>query len=498
MIRISKVNAHYVRLTDVPEDARRGIYEKFAFRPAGYEYMGSYKKGHWDGYIRLFNLRNGFFPAGLLRDLLNYLSSDHQTVLDGTGTSSLIESDYSRTTELNNFLNSLPLTAAGQPIQIRDYQRNSALKLYQDKRGVIISPPGSGKSLIIYLLIRLFMNDNRIRDIPKILLVVPTVSLVEQMYTDFEDYSTNDPGFTDLKNMIARIHGKSKNADVAGRSVVISTWQSIYKNPAIQFENYEMIIGDEAHRFKAKSLTEIMAKATRAKYRIGTTGTIDFSDENHIVIQACFGKFNQVATFDQLIDEDKLSKMKIMVLQLNHLDVPMIDSYHDEIKHIFAHEKRNRLITNLALDLKGNTLILFKHVEKHGKILYEQLVSSNQDPDRKICFIAGETNVEIREQTREITEQSENMVIVASIGVFKEGINIRELHNLILAAPTKSQISLLQSLGRALRKSATRDTVIYDFADNIGHYNYGMQHLDKRLEIYDREKFPYQIYPIEI
>jgi len=145
----------------------------------------------------------------------------------------------------------------------------------------------------------------------------------------------------------------------------------------------------------------------------------------------------------------------------------------------------------LALNLKGNSLILFTYVEKHGKILFESLTSQNNT--RKIFFIHGGVEAEDREAVRHITEKENDAIIVASYGTFSTGVNIRNLHNIIFASPTKSRIRSLQSIGRGLRLGDNKDTaVLYDIADDLryGPYtNFTLKHYEERVKIYSEEKF---------
>ena len=161
---------------------------------------------------------------------------------------------------------------------------------------------------------------------------------------------------------------------------------------------------------------------------------------------------------------------------------------------------RNNFISNLAIDQEGNTLILFNYVEKHGKPLHNILKEKLKGKKRKLFYVSGETDVDTRESVRAITEKEKNAIIVASLGTFSTGINIKRLHNLIFASPSKSQIRVLQSIGRGLRKS-DRDTKVFDIADDL-HWkakkNYTLEHAAERIKIYSKEKFDYELHEVNI
>jgi superfamily II DNA or RNA helicase len=159
---------------------------------------------------------------------------------------------------------------------------------------------------------------------------------------------------------------------------------------------------------------------------------------------------------------------------------------------------RNNLIKNLVKDLDGNTLLLFNYVEKHGEPLFE-LINSVIDSSRKIFFVHGGTDVEDREEVRQITENENNAVIIASYGTFSTGINIKRLHNIIFASPSKSRIRNLQSIGRVLRKGEGKEiATLYDIADDINGQNYTLKHLNERVNIYNEENFKYEVIKVNL
>ena len=384
----------------------------------------------------------------------------------------------------------------------RDYQMEAIYRTLIDQKRLLLSPTASGKSLIIYTLIRWFLSRNDSR----VLLVVPTTSLVEQMYSDFADYSKNDPTWDNTVSCHRIYSGKEKiNID---QRVIITTWQSIYKMPSSWFAPYGMVIGDEAHNFKAKSLAAIMEKLVHAVYRIGTTGTLDGTQTHKLVLEGLFGPVYQVTTTRALMDSDTLAKLKLDVLLLKYGDeyckiVNKMD-YQEEIDFIVTHAPRNKFIRNLALAQEGNTLVLYNYVEKHGKPLYDMIKAKLQEQgsERKLFFVSGGVETDERERIRAITEGEKDAIIVASMGTFSTGINIRNLHNIVFASPSKSQIRVLQSIGRGLRKSDNGvPTRVFDVADDL-HWkksrNYTLDHAAERVKIYGKERFDHEIHEVKL
>ena len=369
-------------------------------------------------------------------------------------------------------------------VQPREYQYEAVYESLKNNRKLLLSPTGSGKSLMIYSLVRYYCATNK-----KTLIIVPTTSLVEQMVNDFKDYGWSADEF------VHKIYsGKDK---VTEKKVIISTWQSIYKFPKRYFDDIDCVIGDEAHLFKSKSLTGIMTKLHNAKYRFGFTGTLDGSKTHKWVLEGLFGSCKQVTKTDELIKSGYLSKFRIKVLLCNHAP-QYFESYQEEIDFLVQHRGRNNLIKNLVADIEGNTLVLFNYIEKHGEPLYE-LINNTIDEQRKIFFVHGGTDVEDREEVRHLTETQDNAVIIASYGTFSTGINIKRLHNIIFASPSKSRVRNLQSIGRVLRKGEGKDiATLYDIADDINGRNYTLKHLNERVNIYQSENFKYEVIKVNL
>jgi superfamily II DNA or RNA helicase len=372
-------------------------------------------------------------------------------------------------------------------VTIRDYQLDAVQHSIRNGRCILVSPTASGKSFVIYILIRYYQQ---ILDNSHILLLVPRSSLVEQMYTDFQDYGW------DSEKFCHRIYaGKDKTSP---KLVHISTWQSIYQLPKKHFEKYKVIIGDEVHTFAAKSLKTIMQKTTDCPYKFGLTGTLDDAESHHLVLEGLFGTVKKVTTTKALIDSKQISDLKIVGIVLTYSKKEcIIRDYNKEIKFITEHPQRNNLIRNLCIDLKGNTLVLFSLI-KHGQLLYE-LIKERADVNRKTFFVFGGTDSETREKIRGIVEKERDAIVVASFGVFSTGINIRNLHNIIFASPYKSRIRNLQSIGRGLRIHESKAIAkLYDIADNFNNNNHTMKHFVKRIGIYNQEEFDYEIIKINL
>ena len=369
----------------------------------------------------------------------------------------------------------------------RGYQIKGVYDALRHNRKLLISPTASGKSLMIYSLVRYFENKDK-----NILIVVPTTSLVEQMHKDFQDYGW------DADRYCHKIYsGREKTTD---QPVVITTWQSIYKLEKSFFERFDVVIGDEAHLFKSKSLVGIMTKLLDCKYRFGFTGTLDGTQTHKWVLEGLFGPSYKIISTDDLMTKGYLSKLNIKILTLKH-PPQKFEKYEDEIQYLIGHNQRNNFIKNLALDQKGNTLVLYSRVEAHGALLFD-LINKYKEETRRCFFVHGGVDTEDRELVRSITEQEENAIIIASYGTFSTGINIKRLHNVIFASPSKSRVRNLQSIGRVLRKGDNKvKATLFDIADDITYNsskNYTLNHLMERVKIYNEENFNYEILNIPL
>jgi len=476
---ISKLNDVHVRV-DAQPAIKRELSDFFTFTVPGHQFMPAYRNKWWDGKVRLFDMRAGKLYTGLVPYLQNFCNERSYSF---EITDECFLDDNFSLDEGSEFAKTLKL-----PHELREYQLDSFVHCVRKRRCLLLSPTASGKSLIIYLLARWYQE--------KTLIIVPTTSLVLQMTNDFVDYGMD-------RNLIHNI--KAGEEKQTNKPIVISTWQSLYKMPQSYFDQYSVVIGDECHLFKAKSLTNIMEKLVDCPYKFGFTGSLDNTEMHKLVLEGLFGPVKQFVNTKQLIDAGNLAKLKIkcLILKYPKEDCQLVRSmkYQDEVDWIVRNDKRNNFIKNLALSQKGNTLLLYQFVDKHGRVLYDLVRKGAQD-GRKIFFVSGGTSAEDRETIRGITERENSAIIVASLGTFSTGINIRNLHNIIFSSPSKSRIRNLQSIGRGLRQSSTKnEATLIDISDDLRYnnsINYALKHFAERVKLYNSESFNYKLYNIKL
>jgi superfamily II DNA or RNA helicase len=480
---ISKSNEVFLKIQCEPH-IEYELRDHFKFEVPNAKFMPQYRGKNWNGEIHLFDTRTKQLYVGLLDKLISFCKNYNYNYKFEDNKFYGLPFEVNEGISYEGVKDYMKSICSHSP---RDYQIDGVYDALRHNRRLLISPTASGKSLMIYSLVRYYVDKQQ-----KILVVVPTTSLVEQMYKDFEDYGW------DASSYCHKIYsGREKTNNAA---VTITTWQSIYNLERGFFEDFDVVMGDEAHLFKSKSLISIMTKLHHAKYRFGFTGTLDGSQTHKWVLEGLFGPSYKVTRTAELMEKGHVSKLDIRCLVLKH-NPQTFETYEDEVQFIISHNQRNNFIKNLALDLKGNTLILFSRVETHGLPLYE-LIDKHKQKDRKVFFVHGGVDTQERERVREITEAQENAIIIASYGVFSTGINIRNLHNVVFASPSKSRVRNLQSIGRVLRKGKNKTkAMLYDIADDCTHKsrkNYTLNHLIERIKIYNEEKFNYEIITINL
>ena len=492
VIHIEKLDEVFVRIYSEPSTEKE-LCDFFTYEFPGAKFTPQYKARLWDGKVRMYDPIRKSLYLGLVSYVERFAAENGDTVEYVTP---VLEKTLVTPEEITAFASKLNPHSRGEPIEIRDYQLEAVHTALERSRVLLLSPTASGKSFIIYLTMMWHLSKKR-----KCIIIVPTTSLVEQLQSDFREYSSVN-GFDVDKHCQKLYSGFSK---VISSSVLITTWQSIYLQPKSWFAQFDVIFGDEAHNFKAKSLIGVMEKMDNIPYRIGTTGTLDNKKVHRLVLEGVFGPVHRVTTTKALMDSKNLATLNITCVILKYSEEIRKgrnkNSYQEEMDFIVGNEARNKFIRNLAVNSKGNTLVLFQYVEKHGKILYE-LIKNKVHDKRKIFFVYGGTETADREAIRHITEGEEDAIIIASYGTFSTGINIPSIENVIFASPSKSKIRNLQSIGRGLRlKDGKTACNLYDLADDL-HWkswkNHTLNHAAERYKTYAEEEFKIKLVEVDL
>ena len=466
IVKVSKIDEVFMKV-HCDDGLARDLFEFFSFTVPNAKFMPSYKNRMWDGKVRLFSIKTHKIYIGLL-PYVDEFCRERGYGFEGV---SEVLGNKQREKVSQSWLTDLKL-----PFEPRDYQIEAFNTAIQYGRQLLLSPTASGKSLIIYLLARHYDS--------KTVVIVPTTSLVEQMTKDFIDYGYKEP--------VCKIyHGQ----EVFDAPITVTTWQSFAKAPKEVLGSFDVVIGDEAHLFKAQTLKGILEKMKTTAIRIGTTGTLDGSEVHRLQLEGLFGPVKKVISSKQLMEDGTIANLSIDCIILRHTKQKKM-SYQDEMDYLVSNEQRNLFITNLVGSLRGNTLVLFQYIEKHGQPLWELFNPMVSRMNGTLHYVHGATDTEDREAVREIVENSKkkNNVILASYGTFSTGVNIKKIDNVVFASPSKSRIRNLQSIGRGLRKTEGKTSMkLFDISDDLQCNNHTLNHLKERINIYNEEGFSYNI-----
>lgn len=503
-----KIDEAHIKVFSTPE-IEQEIKEYFTFKAPGYAFHPRFRARMWDGNVSLYDLRTKTLAIGLYKRLCEFATDNNITLTFRSNEkySEFDTHDVVPKEEFEAFVNDLNLWSKSGPITFRDYQFDASYKAITEKKITMTSPTASGKSAIIYVCIRWILEQD---PDSRVILIVPNVQLVNQMMADFKEYSMQN-GF-DVDRVCQRLYG-GQSKDLIKRCL-ITTWQSFTKltksKDALNFMKlYRGVIVDECHQSAAKELQSILSRCTNAQYRIGTSGTVDQSSAakvNLLQIEGYLGPVHKVITTKQLMDAGQVSQLKIKALVLKHLpdDCKAMKKieYADEIAWLVSHTARNEFLCKVALAAQqsngGATLLLVRNRETHAKPLYEKIKAMANCP---VYYISGEVSGEQREIIRNLANVG-TCIIVATLATMAVGVNIPNIRSIIFGSPSKSMITVLQSIGRALRLHSEKDcAIVYDIIDDLRYKkrdNYVYTHGVERLTIYRKERFDINVKEIAL
>lgn len=485
---ISKLNDVHIKI-QCDSGVALELSEYFTFSVPSAKFSPAFKNKVWDGKIRLFNAFRRTVYVGLTQAVERF-ARDRDYAVEYVEPNNFAKVEFSEV-EAKQYIDKLNIkNNKGEQITPRDYQIDAFVHAVRERRAILISPTGSGKSLIAYLLARLYSRN-------RVLIIVPNIGLVNQLASDF----INDYGCA--PEMIHKIF--SGQEKMTNAPLVITTWQSIYKLPKQWFSQFGAVIGDEVHGFKSKSLITIMENLEKCKYRFGLTGTLDGTQTNQLVLEGLFGPVRVVTTTSALMEEKTLAQLAIKAIVLSYDDeirsmaAKSKMNYKDELTFLMRNAERNRFIVNLVSSMKKNTLLLFNNIA-HGKMLYDAI--KQQNPSKDVFFVYGGVEGDEREQIRHYAEANDDVFIIASYKTFSTGINIKNIHNVVFGSPSKSRIRVFQSIGRGLRTNSEKtEATLYDLADDLSwksRKNTTLEHFNERVKMYGQEKLDYKIYTIKL
>lgn len=389
------------------------------------------------------------------------------------------------------------------PFYPYEYQITAAVRSIHHKRRLNIMCTGSGKSLTISLVLEYFRRNGL-----KGALIVPNINLLTQFANDIKSYNLDH-----LHSCIQKAgNGQKAQEFKEGKSLLITTWQSL-KNVDHEFlKGLDYIICDEVHRFSSDCTSQLVLDSCNAEYKLGFTGTLPESKSKKMVILGLFGVPDPIITSAELIDQGRGTPIEIHAIKLIHDPIHchyinQYKEYLDRLKYLQFIPQRTEIIRKLALNLKekklGGTLILYNLVD-HGIDLYKAI--AGEEPgflaDQKACgvfFMDGGTKAKDREEIRKLMDELPDAVLVANYALLSTGVNIKTLRYGIFASPLKAFTTIGQSLGRGIRLAENKEKFeIYDIVDDFPPVKTFVNSFGKRKKIYEHQKFNYDIRKIKL
>ena len=475
------------------------LRDYFSFQPPGYQYQAKYKYGGWNGYIYLMDY-NGRLPYGLAYLVSKFAESRGYSIWVDPKINE--EEDITRES-FDSWLTDHPVYSGDKQITPHWYQADSVFHALKKRRAVLNLPTSAGKSLIQGLISRWCLENYT----GKVLVIVPTTSLVDQMINDFADYR-----LFPREMMLGIRSGSTKNSNA---KIYVSTWQSAVKMPPEWFQQFMCLMVDECHLSTGASITKIINTMDQCIFKFGLSGSLKEGKTNMMQYVGAFGQIFKPVSTSKLMEEGHVSNLKINTIFLRYPEEEIKRlkgaDYQTETTYVTSHKKRNIWICKLALklarDKNENVFVMFR-LTKHGKWLYEQLSKVYDN----VVYISGETDTNDRNEMKRIAESTKGLIVIGSIGVLSTGVSIKNLHHIIFAHPCKSAVTVKQSIGRVLRLHGSKlFASVWDIVDNLAtlaksktaknkysSLNYSMKHAIERVRIYSEERFDYVIKHIDL
>jgi superfamily II DNA or RNA helicase len=496
-VHLSYVNEVYCRV-ESDMGITMELSDTLTWKAENYRFHPKYKCGMWDGNISLVNKGTRLVYIGLLDRIRQFCEERDYSFSYDEKLNPIAISDET----LNRFIEWVDLP---KELEVREYQFETIKQCIQNKRLTVLSATGSGKSLSIYLTGLWYIENHK----QKVLVIVPTISLVSQLQSDLRDYGFGGKIETSINGL-----SKSDNIDT---DFCITTWQSLSNGKTSMhkswYNQFGVIIGDEAHQAKSTMLVKILSSMTNTPHRFGFTGTLSDDELNVATIEGLFGKQFNAISAKEMIQLSFSTPIKIKCLVLKYPEEVCKEfhkgvydpksgkikkkSYQDEVNFLLKYEARNKFIKNLVKSLDGNKIVFFRF-EEHGKELYAMMEKGSDN----IFYIDGKISVDIREQIRHAIEEEENCTLLGSLGTVSTGSNFKKLKHMVAAHPSKSKIKVLQSIGRMLRLHPSKSEVyLYDIVDDLSYKskrNYLLDHFLERVKIYTKEGFPFKVYKTKV
>jgi len=503
---------HFLVLIDSTELEYSQIESSFTKKSINWSHVRAKKPGAFKGFETKFIDRYGRIPLGLWSELQKF-SKKYYFNLEIEGTEYLYDKNYDE----NLFLSWVDTYFENSDNFPRDYQIEGISRILKYKLCTEEISTSGGKTLMAFMLFKYLFDSGLIK---KMLYVVPNVGLVTQTEEEFYSYEEQCERKPNWKSEC--VFGGAKSDKKIESNIVFGTFQSLSKKNQEYFSSFDVVFIDETHHAKAASIKNIILKCSNAKYAVGMTGTLPPEGSiDSFIIQSYIGPCVYVVKSDELIAAKFATPVKVIGLEMDYLNEEVKKKLYN-LRNVAAEDKDGAKLLNLEKDLlrenrkrlvyvcntiikaTKNSLVLFSDIKnEYGRTVFNYI---KENSDKVVYYIDGSTPAKNRDYFKKEMESGENITIVASIGVFSEGINIKNVFNLFIVESSKSEYQIRQMLGRGMRLLEGKEEFkVIDFRDNYIYgthkyqrINYLMRHAKERERIYKDRGFPFQNFKVKL
>ena len=404
---------------------------------ASKKYTGFYKPS----YVYLVD-KNFRFPTGLIRLAIKCLK-DNSFNIEIKDCRKQPETNYANYRIFNKFP------------ELRYYQKEAIAKALEQKRGVLEMATGSGKSVVIYNLIKEF-------GVKKVLILVPNLSILSQMHKQLCHF------FSPKKVSIC---GGGKK-DIS-KDIVLGTPQSILPFTKELNETVNLLLIDEAHHSSAETIRTINQELENVFYRFYFSGTAFRNGEDELELIGAIGEKIYEYDTKKAIADGFLTSPIFLVYDLKH-QFEDFETWAEELDVLIKNEAYNLRVAEIVNNIKDKKILVFVERVVHGKILSEMIPGS--------IFIHGQSGRKYNDDALQNFALKGPGCLVATSKLLGEGVDIPSAEIAVLASCGKARSNVIQMIGRFLRKAEGKKfALIVDFTHK------GAKYLNRHAKLRQKE-----------
>lgn len=475
MVKIKYIGNYSTIQIEAPDYIINHLSKKIGWQTPGYKFTKAYKNFGWNGWSSYITGK-GKAPYGCIEAIIGVIKRDFKEPVH-------IDEELINKIYDYSFIDNINLKINTENISLRQHQKDAFLWAVQHNRSVLVLPTSAGKTLITFLLCKYYLQN----DI-KILIIVPTVSLVDQGISDFYSYGYK-----------GNINGIYSGKEKISSDVTFTTYQSLIKYPHL-LKEYQALIIDEVHKAKAATLKKLIKMSDTIRFQHGLTGTLKSDSEEYFVASAFIGLPKIITTTSELINKNIIAKLNVYIYRFLYKNIKEEEkpaTYIEEKRFYNNNIKRNDKILEIAVNENKTGIIAVNEIE-HCQYLFDRC--KELYPDRNVYQIRGGINqrndeyYKTLDELKPLIEQEDKAILIVGLKVFSTGISLKNIYFGIMAVSTKSYVTIIQTIGRGLRvNSIKKDFKFIDILDDIRKdefdETYSFNHYLERIRYYNEQNF---------